>query len=249
MTQVRTLIAGNWKMNGLRADLVEIEKVAKDLEADAFDGDVAICPPATLAALATDNMKGRPVAIGGQDCHVEVSGAYTGDVSAEKWKDLGAVYVIVGHSERREYYREDNDIVNAKANAAIRAGLVPIICIGETLAEREAGKTLNVLGEQLRAGIPDQAKTAPIVVAYEPIWAIGTGHTPTLEQIAEAHDFIRKALETRIGAPAMTTPLLYGGSVKPGNAKEILAIDNVNGALVGGASLKASDFLQIIRAA
>ena len=235
-------------MNGLRADLEQIEKVAAALEAVPFDGDVAICPPATLAALAIDKMKRRPVKIGGQDCHAEVSGAFTGDISAEKWKDLGADYVIVGHSERREYYREDNPIVLAKAVAAIRAGLTPIICIGETLAERECGDTLNILGEQLRGCIPAEAKTAPIVVAYEPIWAIGTGHTPTVEQIDEAHRFIRKALRNQIGGQAESVPLLYGGSMKPSNAAEILAIEDVNGGLVGGASLKADDFLAIIRA-
>ncbi len=249
MTQAKTLIAGNWKMNGLRADLAQIDQVASDLEANAFSGDVAICPPATLAALAADAMKGRPVKIGGQDCHASVSGAFTGDVSAEKWADLGAVYVIVGHSERREFYREDNAVVNAKAQAVIRAGLTPIICIGESLAEREAGDTLKVLGKQLQEGIPVQAKTAPVVVAYEPIWAIGTGLTPTLEQITEAHDFIRTTLIEVMGSSALTTPLLYGGSVKPSNAKDIMAIENVNGALVGGASLKSADFLQIIRAA
>lgn len=249
MPTVRKLIAGNWKMNGLRKDLAEIEAVAKSLESEAFDGDVAICPPATLAALAADMMNGRPVSIGGQDCHAETAGAYTGDISAEKWKDLGAQYVIVGHSERREYYREDNPIVKSKAAAAIRAGLVPIICIGETLQEREAGQTLSVLGDQIGGCIPEAAKVSPIVLAYEPIWAIGTGLTPTLEEIEQAHAFIRSALAQEIDDRAASTPLLYGGSVKPGNAKEILAVDHVDGALVGGASLKAADFLQIIRAA
>ncbi|MBB36773.1 MAG: triose-phosphate isomerase [Hirschia sp.] len=249
MTSARKLIAGNWKMNGLRADLAEISTLAESLEAEAFDGDVAVCPPATLAALAVDLVAGKPVKIGGQDCHAEAAGAFTGDISAEKWTDLGAEYVIVGHSERREYYREDNAIVKAKAAAAIRAGLTPIICIGESLAEREAGKTLDVLGEQIAGCIPSEAKNTAIVVAYEPLWAIGTGHTPTLEQIGEAHAFMRKALTNEIGAMAATTPLLYGGSVKPANAKDILATNDVDGALVGGASLKASDFLQIIRAA
>ena len=246
----RKLIAGNWKMNGLRKDLAEIDAIANELEKEPFDGDVAICPPATLAALAADMMEGRPVKIGGQDCHAEIAGAFTGDLSAEKWKDLGAQYVIVGHSERREYYREDNEIVVAKATAGIRAGLCPIICIGETLEERENGQTLDVLGVQIAGCIPEEANSSPIVVAYEPIWAIGTGHTPTLEQIAEAHAFMRSAIAKEIGPErASTTALLYGGSVKPSNADEILAIENVDGALVGGASLKASDFIQIIRAA
>ena len=249
MTQPRKLIAGNWKMNGLRADLQQISLMAESLEKAPFDGDVAICPPATLAALAADLMRGRPIFIGGQDCHVEASGAYTGDVSAEKWKDLGAKYVIVGHSERREYYREDNAIVNAKASAAIRADLTPIICIGETLKERESEQTLAVLKEQLVGCIPEVAKTRAIVVAYEPIWAIGTGHTPTVGQIDEAHTFIRHTLADIIGDLATTTPLLYGGSMKPNNAREIIAVKDVDGGLVGGASLKADDFLAIIRSA
>ena len=249
MNTAKTLIVGNWKMNGLRKDLSEIMKIADFVEENPSDAQVVVCPPATLSALAVDLMRGRSVTIGGQDCHAEIAGAYTGDISAEKWNDVGAKFVIVGHSERREYYREDNDIVRAKATAALRANLTPIICIGETLAERESGKTLDVLGEQVRGCMPEAATNTPVAVAYEPIWAIGSGHTPSLDEIDEAHIFIRKAVQNIIGDMAATTPLLYGGSVKPGNAQSILQIADVNGALVGGASLKASDFTQIIQAA
>ena len=248
MSNAKSLIVGNWKMNGLRADLEEIKKVAKAITKTPFDGDVVICPPATLAALAVDQSEGSPLKIGGQDCHAKEAGAFTGDISAEKWKDLGAEYVIVGHSERREYYREDDQAVRAKSAAVIRAGLTPIICIGESLEERRAGNTLSVVSEQIRGSIPDEAKSSPIAIGYEPIWAIGTGLTPSIQEIAEAHALIRTELEKLLGNVGSTTPILYGGSMKPSNAKEILAIKDVDGGLVGGASLKSKDFLDIISA-
>ena len=249
MNTPTTLIAGNWKMNGMRADLAELAAIADFLDANKPDMDVAICPPATLAGLAIEAMQGRALKIGGQDCHTANKGAFTGDVAADAWADLGADYVIVGHSERREYHGETNQTVLEKATAVIRSGLVPIICIGESLAEREAGKTLDVLGDQVLGCTPEDAKTARIVIAYEPVWAIGTGHTPTIEEIDQAHTFIRKCLQDKIGQTAFLTPLLYGGSMKPANAAEILAVKDVNGGLVGGASLKADDFTKIIAAA
>ncbi len=236
-------------MNGLRRDLDQIVAVARSLNDKAFDGDVVICPPATLAALAFDAVQDLPVKIGGQDCHAEQAGAFTGDISADKWKDLGAEYVIVGHSERREYYAEDNFGVCEKAKAVLRSELVPIICIGESLEERKSGKTLAVLKQQIKECVPESAKTGKIAIGYEPIWAIGTGMTPSLEDISDAHTQIRDVLKEQIGEIADETPIIYGGSMKPTNAKDILALANVNGGLVGGASLKAVDFLEIIRSA
>ncbi len=249
MSKPKTLIVGNWKMNGLRKDLDQILNVAEDIKNQPFDGQVVICPPATLAALAIDAVENNPLQIGGQDCHANEAGAFTGDISAEKWQDLGAKYVIVGHSERREYYRESDKSVNAKTKAVIRAGLIPIVCIGESLEERKANKTLEVLSEQIAACIPDEAINNTIAIGYEPIWAIGSGLTPTVEEIEQAHALIRKELEKRIGEKAAITAIVYGGSMKPSNAKEILSIQNVDGGLIGGASLKSSDFLQIIRSA
>ncbi|MEO8529636.1 MAG: triose-phosphate isomerase [Deltaproteobacteria bacterium] len=234
---MRKLAAGNWKMNGGRASLAEIETIATDLPRNI---DVLICPPATLLPLVK-----AKIALGGQDCHIAENGAHTGDISAEMLKDAGASYVILGHSERRADHGEMNPAVKAKAEAAQRAGLIPIICIGETLAEREAGRTLNVVKFQLARSLPE---SPAVVVAYEPVWAIGTGKVPTLEQIAEVHSFLRARLVQRFGIPGNDIPLLYGGSVKPANAAEIFAVPNVDGALVGGASLKACDFKPIIAA-
>lgn len=238
----RKLAAGNWKMNGTRAALAEIAALAPQ----AKGVDVLICPPATLvAAMAEAAPKG--IAVGGQDCHAEASGAHTGDIAAEQLRDAGASHVIVGHSERRTDHAETDAQVAAKATAAHRAGLVAVICVGETEAQRDADETLAVIAAQLAGSVPEGATAANTVIAYEPVWAIGTGRTPTVEQIAEVHAAMRQALADRLADGAEMT-LLYGGSVKPGNAAEIFAIANVDGALVGGASLKAADFGPIVAA-
>lgn len=237
---MRQLIAGNWKMNGTGAALAELDALARHVESKPPHCDVLICPPATLVARAAWQSKNR-VAIGGQDCHADISGAFTGDVSAEMLKDAGATAVIVGHSERRQYHGETNAIVAAKARAAWRAGLIAIICIGETEAEREAGRANEICATQISGSVPPGATPANTAVAYEPIWAIGTGKTATTGDIAQMHAHIKASLS----APLR---ILYGGSVKPSNAKEILALADVGGALVGGASLKASDFITIVEA-
>ena len=248
MTETRKLVAGNWKMNGLNASLAEVIAII-DGAKTIPNVELAVCPPATLAGAAVAFLKGSGVALGGQDCHAEKSGAYTGDISAEMWADLGAKYVIVGHSERRAMHGETDALVAAKAKAVLRAGPTPIICLGETLAERDAGQTVAVVGRQLAASVPEEAGRANFVIAYEPVWAIGTGRTPTTAQVAEVHAMLREGLEKRFGAPGGAARLLYGGSVKPDNARELMAIPAVDGALVGGASLKAADFLAIARAA
>lgn len=240
----RKLAAGNWKMNGTRASLGELQALASGNLPTGVE--VLICPPTTLISRAYD-ISG-PVAVGGQDCHTAHSGAHTGDTSAEMLKDAGASYVILGHSERRSDHGETDATVCAKTEAALAAGLVAIVCIGETLDEREAGDTLKIVGDQLTASLPDSATGANVVVAYEPVWAIGTGKVATLAQIGEVHDFLRAQLNARFGPEGETFSLLYGGSVKPGNAGEIFGVKNVNGALVGGASLKAADFAPIIAA-
>lgn len=234
------LAAGNWKMNGLGADLDEVRALIAAHPSPHCG--VLICPPATLLAPMAAMAKGSAVLLGGQDCHTGASGAHTGDISAAMLADAGARHVILGHSERRADHAESSDLVAAKARAAHAAGLTAIICVGETEAERDAGTTLDVVLTQLRASLPEGATAANTVIAYEPVWAIGTGRTPTLEQIAEVHD----ALRANLPDPEMS--LLYGGSVKPGNAAEIFALSNVDGALVGGASLKAADFGGIIAA-
>ncbi|ANT59343.1 triose-phosphate isomerase [Salipiger sp. CCB-MM3] len=240
----RKLAAGNWKMNGLAAALEQIEAMAPAASGDA---EVLICPPATLLAQAAA-LKGD-IAIGGQDCHASESGAHTGDISAPMLKDAGASYVILGHSERRTDHDEHDDEIRAKTRAAWDAGLTAVVCVGESLAEREASNTLDIIGGQLAGSIPDGATGHNLVVAYEPIWAIGTGKVPTTDQIGEVHDFMRARLEKRFGeGVGRSVRLLYGGSVKPGNAAEIFAVSNVDGALVGGASLKADDFVPIIEA-
>ncbi len=243
---MRKLAAGNWKMNGLAASLAEIETLTEDHPDPACE--VLICPPATLIAQAAWAAKGSALQLGGQDCHARASGAHTGDISAAMLKDAGAAYVILGHSERRADHGETDAQVQAKAGAAVAAGLVPVVCLGETEAQRDAGQTLAVIGAQLDGSVPDGATAATLVIAYEPVWAIGTGRTPTLEQIAEVHAFLRERLTARIGAEAAGVRLLYGGSVKPSNAAEIFAVPHVDGALVGGASLKAADFGAIITA-
>jgi triosephosphate isomerase len=242
------LLAGNWKMNGVRASLAELTALARELGREPAAGEVLICPPATLIADAARGVAGTAIAIGGQDCHALASGAFTGDISAEMLKDAGARYVILGHSERRQYHRETDADVAAKVLGAKRAGLTQIVCIGESEAERDAGRAAAVVTEQLSGSIPEGATAEHLVIAYEPVWAIGTGRTPTLAQIAEIHQLIRSGLEQRFGQAGAAVRILYGGSVKPSNAAEILSVKDVNGALVGGASLKAADFLGIIRA-
>ncbi len=246
MTAPTPLIAGNWKMNGTAASLAEAKAVADGVGGSA--ARVAICPPATLIAQMNWQLKGTPVLVGGQDCHAEASGAFTGDVAAEQLADAGAKLVILGHSERRAGHRETDVLVAAKTLAALRAGLEPIVCVGETLAEREAGKALAVVTGQVRGSLPAELAGKAFAVAYEPVWAIGTGLTPTTPQIEEVHRAIRATLTEMFGAEGAAPPILYGGSVKPGNAAEILHAAEVGGALVGGASLKADDFLGIIRA-
>ncbi|MDX8353304.1 triose-phosphate isomerase [Cognatiyoonia sp. IB215182] len=237
----RKLAAGNWKMNGLRANLVELAKL-EEKHGDAHV-DILICPPTTLISACEDT----PFDIGGQDCHVAVSGAHTGDISAEMLADAGASYVITGHSERRTDHGETSADVAAKARAAYDAGLIAIICIGETLEEREGGTTLAVIDAQLKGSVPDTADAENTVIAYEPVWAIGTGKVPTLAQIGEVHAHIRKKLTDQFNDGAEMR-ILYGGSVKGSNASDIFSVADVDGALVGGASLKAEDFSPIITA-
>ncbi|MHA7874021.1 triose-phosphate isomerase [Roseivivax sp.] len=238
----RKIAAGNWKMNGLGADLAELETLAGR---SGDTAEVVICPPATLISRAV--AKAGSVAIGGQDCHAAETGAHTGDVSAPMLKEAGAGFVITGHSERRADHGESDADVAAKTEAAWGAGLTAIVCIGESLEEREGGRTLEVVGSQLAGSLPEGATPENTVIAYEPIWAIGTGKVPSLEEIAEVHAFMREKLSARFEGGAEMA-LLYGGSVKPGNAAEIFGVPHVNGALVGGASLKASDFGGIIDA-
>lgn len=246
MTSPTPLIAGNWKMNGVGASLAEAQAVAENL--GATTARVAICPPSTLIGRAASALQGSAVLVGGQDCRAEVSGAYTGDVAAEMLADAGASLVILGHSERRSYYAESDADVAAKVAAALRAGLEPIVCVGETLDEREAGKALEVVTRQVRGSLPAELAGKAFAVAYEPVWAIGTGLTPTTPEIEEVHVAIRAALVELFGEHGKAPPILYGGSVKPSNAAEILHAAEVGGALVGGASLKAEDFLGIIKA-
>ena len=243
---MKKLAAGNWKMNGMAASLAEIGALTAAHPSPACE--MLLCPPATLLAQMNWAAKGSALALGGQDCHQDASGAHTGDVSAAMLRDAGASYVILGHSERRADHGETDALVLAKAGAAGAAGLVPVICIGETEAQRDAGTTLAVIGGQLDGSVPPTATAATLVLAYEPVWAIGTGRTPTIAQIAEVHAFLRDRLTAHIGAEAAGVRILYGGSVKPSNAAEIFAVPHVDGALVGGASLKAADFGAIVAA-
>ncbi|THD74773.1 triose-phosphate isomerase [Thalassobius vesicularis] len=243
----RKLAAGNWKMNGLTTQLVELDNILKSNENPAVD--LLICPPATLIASAAKHARGSAMMIGGQDCHVNLSGAHTGDISAEMLRDSGALAVILGHSERRQDHNETDQIVCKKTQTAMENGLISVVCLGESLEQRESGETLQVIGAQLAGSVPDCATSDTLVIAYEPIWAIGTGLVPSLEQIAEVHDFIREKLTERFGTDmANGVRILYGGSVKPDNAAEIFGVSNVDGALVGGASLSAQDFCPIISA-
>ncbi|SHH24471.1 triose-phosphate isomerase [Marivita hallyeonensis] len=240
----RKLAAGNWKMNGVQSTLSELDALQDAAKGDA---EVLICPPATLIFSASK--RAGLVAIGAQDCHSAESGAHTGDLSAAMLRDAGATYVILGHSERRADHGESDALVAYKTLAAWGAGLKAIVCVGETLEEREAGKTLDVIGRQLAGSLPDDSTAANLVVAYEPVWAIGTGKVPSTSQIGEVHGFIRSSLISRFGNEiGSAVRLLYGGSVKGSNADEIFAVDNVDGALVGGASLTAGDFVPIVDA-
>jgi triosephosphate isomerase len=247
MTAPTSLIAGNWKMNGLSASLAEAKAVAEGVRDSRVR--VAICPPAILIQRMAEALAATPVLVGGQDAHADDAGAFTGDISAEMLADAGAKLVILGHSERRDVYRESDELVARKVHAALRHGLEPIVCVGETLSERKAGAALEVVTRQVRGSLPPELAGRAFAVAYEPVWAIGTGLTPTIAEIEEMHVRIRATLREMFGPAADQAPILYGGSVKPANAAEILQAREVGGALVGGASLKADDFLAIVRAA
>ena len=243
---IRPLIAGNWKMNGLRASSAEFEAMLAGAPGVAAKADLLVCPPATLIAAFAEKARGsKTLAIGAQDCHPKASGAHTGDLSAEMLADAGASAIIVGHSERRADHGESDALVRQKTEAVWRAGLTAIVCIGETRQQRDAGQALDICRGQLDLSLPDQARADNLVVAYEPVWAIGTGLTPTVGDVQQIHKFIRDFLIARFNGEGARTRILYGGSVKPSNAAELMAVENVNGALVGGASLKAADFLAI----
>ena len=246
---IKPLVAGNWKMNGSKTSLQELTAMGAGFDSSLQSKiDMMICPPATLLLTAAHVALGSGIAIGGEDCHANASGAHTGDISAEMLKDAGATAVIVGHSERRTDHGESNETVKAKAGAGLRAGLLTIVCIGETEAERKSGETLAVLKDQRDGSMPDNSVASEVVVAYEPVWAIGTGLVPSADDVKEAHAFIRENLSARFGEEGAKMRVLYGGSVKPSNAVELMGIANVDGALVGGASLKAEDFLGICTA-
>ena len=245
---LRPLVAGNWKMNGLRSSLSELKAIAEGSGNLADKADLMVCPPATLLMEFGFWVSGSHVTIGAQDCAPQPSGAFTGDISAEMIADAGAKAVIVGHSERRTLHGETDDLVRRKALAAHRAGLAAIVCIGETQAQREAKETIAVVRKQIDGSLPDAVTAENLVLAYEPVWAIGTGLTPTPADVAEVHGFLRERLISRYGSAGPGIRILYGGSVKPSNAKELMAVAHVNGALVGGASLKAAEFLDIAAA-
>ncbi|HVJ78779.1 MAG TPA: triose-phosphate isomerase [Hyphomicrobium sp.] len=247
---IRPLVAGNWKMNGLKGSQSEILSIREALAGplSSLNADVMIAPPVTLIASFSSAVAGSRLLLAAQDCHAKPSGAHTGDIAAEMLKDAGASAIIVGHSERRADHGETSVDVKAKATAAHRAGLVAIICIGETQDERSAGMTLDVVSQQLKTSLPSEITATNTVIAYEPVWAIGTGLTPTPADVEEVHGAIRQDLIEVAGDEGAKIRILYGGSVKPDNAATLLAVENVNGALVGGASLKASDFLAIVRA-
>ena len=249
LTSPRSLIAGNWKMHGLESALDEARLLAAAVEERSPPARVAIFPPATLLSRVAHALAGLPVGIGGQDCRPEPCGAYTGDISPEMLVDAGATFVILGHSERRAYHHETDDLVADKVAGALRAGLEPVVCVGESLEQRRTGRAVETVERQVRACLASVAAGSPLTVAYEPVWAIGSGLTPSIAEIEAVHGAIRAALEAFLGPPGGSVPILYGGSVKAENAAKILGAENVDGALVGGASLKASDFLGIIQAA
>jgi triosephosphate isomerase len=246
---LRPLIAGNWKMNGLKASMAEFEAMLEGADGVVARTDLLVCPPATLVATFAEMARGtKLLSVGAQDCHPKASGAHTGDLSAEMLADAGATAIIVGHSERRADHGESDLLVRQKAEAVWRAGLTAIVCIGETQQQRDSGQTLDICRGQLNLSLPEGSTAGNLVVAYEPVWAIGTGLTPTVADVQQVHQFIRELLVARFGGEGARMRILYGGSVKPSNAAELMAVANVNGALVGGASLKASDFLAIAAA-
>ncbi|MGJ5134140.1 triose-phosphate isomerase [Bradyrhizobium oligotrophicum] len=246
--RIRPLIAGNWKMNGLKASTAEFDAMLAGAAEVTGKADLLVCPPATLVAGFAERARGsRAIAVGAQDCHPKASGAHTGDISAEMLADAGATAIIVGHSERRADHGESDVVVHQKTEAVWRAGLVAIVCVGETQQQRDAGQTLDILRGQLNLSLPQESRADNLVVAYEPVWAIGTGLTPTAKDVEQIHAFIRELLTDRFKQEGARMRILYGGSVKPSNAAELMAVANVNGALVGGASLKASDFLAIAK--
>ncbi|MCM2453765.1 triose-phosphate isomerase [Rhizobium sp. CG4] len=246
---VRPLVAGNWKMNGTRSSLDQIKAMAQGVKGPLSDKvETLICPPSTLLYVATALCDDSPLLIGAQDCHEKESGAHTGDISAEMIADCFGTHVIVGHSERRIDHAETDHLVRAKAQAAYAAELVAIVCIGETADERKGGQTLDILKRQLSGSVPDDANAQNTVIAYEPVWAIGTGLTPTVDDVRDAHAFMRNELVARFGDEGKRVRILYGGSVKPSNALQLMGVENVDGALIGGASLKADDFLSIYAA-
>ncbi len=247
----KTLIAGNWKMNGLTEDSLTLAKgIAQEVKKAARkDCEFLVCPPFTLLALVKKAVKGSRVMVGAQDCHFAEKGAHTGDISPLMLKDIGCQYVIIGHSERRTDHLERDDLIQKKASAAIAAGLKVIICIGETEDERNAGKTIDICTTQINGSVPDCSTAQNTVIAYEPVWAIGTGRTPTTAEVEEVHASVRKVIAKKLGrANANKMRILYGGSMKPGNAKELLALPDVDGGLIGGASLKVTDFMAIAEA-
>ena len=246
----KTMIAGNWKMNGLLADGIELAKgIATEVKAMGKpECEFLVCPPFTLLTSVKKALRGTKIALGAQDAHFNTKGAHTGDISPEMLKDVGCSYVILGHSERRADHNESNELINKKAVAANQAGLKTVICIGETLEERDAGKTIDVCTQQILGSVPDNATSANTVIAYEPVWAIGTGKTPTSADVQEVHSAVRKVLAKKLGkGNANKMRILYGGSVKPSNAKEFLSLEDVDGALIGGASLKVADFIAIAK--
>ncbi|MGJ5205237.1 triose-phosphate isomerase [Bradyrhizobium sp. HKCCYLR20261] len=246
--RIRPLIAGNWKMNGLKASMTEFEAMIAGAAEVTAKADLLVCPPATLVSAFAEKAHGnKAIAVGAQDCHAKASGAHTGDLSAEMLADAGASAIIVGHSERRADHGESDVVVHQKTEAVWRAGLVAIVCVGETQQQRDAGQTLDILRGQLNLSLPEGSRADNLVVAYEPVWAIGTGLTPTAKDVEQIHAFIRELLTNRFKGEGAKMRILYGGSVKPSNAAELMAVANVNGALVGGASLKAADFLAIAK--
>ena len=244
---IRPLIAGNWKMNGLKGSIAEFDAMLNGAAEVAAKADLLVCPPVTLVAAFAGKAAGKKVAVGAQDCHPKASGAHTGDIAAEMLVDAGVTAIIVGHSERRADHGEGDALIRQKVEAAWRAGATAIVCVGETQAQRDAGQTLDILRGQLAGSLPDGSTAANLIVAYEPVWAIGTGLTPTAQDVEQIHGFIRELLTSRFKADGARMRILYGGSVKPSNAAELMAVKNVNGALVGGASLKAADFLAIAK--